>query len=66
MMPYPKRSFGHAPPFGSAVSMSRCTTWYHGIDGYRDRTSAAAPDVNAAAKLVPISVGEVTVRPGRG
>ena len=34
--------------------MIRCTTWYQGIDGCRERTSAASPDTNAAASLVPL------------
>ena len=53
MIPYPKLLLGMVPPFGRLVLMIRCTTWYQGMDGYRERISATAPDTNAAEALVP-------------
>jgi hypothetical protein len=38
------------------VAISRWSTWYQGMCGYRDLISAAAPAVSAAAKLVPAPV----------
>jgi hypothetical protein len=46
-----------------AVPVSRWSTWYQGMCGYRDLMSAAAPAISAAAKLVPAPV--VVNRPSR-
>jgi hypothetical protein len=62
-IPYPNESLGTVPPVGSAVPVSRRSTSYQGIEGYRDLISAATPDISALADLVPLT--PATSRPSR-
>jgi hypothetical protein len=55
-MPQPYPVLGTGRPAGVAVAVSRWSTSYQGMSGYRDLISAAAPAVSAAAKLVPAPV----------